>query len=248
MRMILHSATMGLIPWLKKGRAVRGSKPLESLSCGEGAMLPNTQPTDHTAAHPAPSPLESFSDGVIAVIITIMVLEFKLPQEPGPRAFIVAVVPTLTVYLLSFTFTGIYWINHNHLVNRLKRVDAPILYANLLLLLSLSLLPFTTSYVLSQKFNSFSVAIYAGELFLSGLAFVVLSAVITRHLYRTGVADLAKLATQKAEARKSFLSLALYALAVPLAYWHPFIAASNLALGTLLWIVPGFMLPASRSL
>jgi cytochrome b561 len=98
--------------------------------------------------------------------------------------------------------------------------------------------------VLSEKFNSFSVAVYAGELSLSGLGFVVLSAAVTRHFHRTGIANPVKLATQKAEARKGFLSLALYALAVPLAYWHPFIAATNLVLGTLLWIVPGFMLPS----
>src|SRR6516225_6217777 len=99
---------------------------------GQGTMPPNTPHTDYPPESPAPSRLESFSDGVIAVIITIMVLEFKLPQEPGPKAFITHVVPTLAVYLLSFTYTGIYWINHHHLVNRLKRVDAPILYANLL--------------------------------------------------------------------------------------------------------------------
>ena len=209
-------------------------------------MPPNNLPTDYAPEAPAPSRLESFSDGVIAVIITIMVLEFKLPREPGSKAFLQGVVPTLAVYLLSFTYTGIYWINHNHLVQRLKRVDAPILYANLLLLFCLSLLPFATSYALSEKFNSFSVAVYAGELFLSGLGFVVLSAAITRHFHRTDTANPVMLATQKAEARKSFLSLALYALAVPLAYWHPFFAAADLALGTLLWIVPGFMLPASR--
>jgi len=209
-------------------------------------MPPNTLPTDHAPEALAPSRLESFSDGVIAVIITIMVLEFKLPHEPGPKAFITDVLPTLAVYLLSFTYTGIYWINHNHLLHRLKHVDAPILYANLLLLFCLSLLPFATSYVLSEKFNSFSVAVYAGELFLSGLGFVALSAAITRHFYRTDTADPIRLATQKAEARKSFLSVALYALAVPLAYWHPFIAVAGLAVGTLLWIVPGFMLPASR--
>jgi uncharacterized membrane protein len=209
-------------------------------------MSPNTLPTDYAREAPSPSRLESFSDGVIAVIITIMVLEFKLPHEPGPKAFITDITPTLAVYLLSFTYTGIYWINHHHLVNRLKRVDAPILYANLLLLFCLSLLPFATSYVLSQKFSSFSVAVYAGELFLSGLGFVVLSAAVTRHFHRTGTANSVKLATQKAEGRKGFLSLALYALAVPLAYWHPSIALANLALGTLLWIVPGFMLPASR--
>jgi uncharacterized membrane protein len=209
-------------------------------------MLPNTLPTDHAVDQPAPSRLESFSDGVIAVIITIMVLEFKVPQEPGPKAFISAVAPTLAVYLLSFTYIGIYWINHNHLLHRLKHVDAPILYANLLLLFCLSLLPFATSYVLSENLNSFSIAVYAGELFLSGLAFVVLSASITRHFHRTGTSNPAKLATQKAEARKSFLSLGLYVLAAPLAYWHPLIAVAALAAGTLLWIVPGFMLPASR--
>jgi len=209
-------------------------------------MLPNTLPKDHAEEQLAPSRLESFSDGVIAVIITIMVLEFKLPQEPGPKAFVSAVAPTLAVYLLSFTYTGIYWINHNHLTHRLKHVDAPILYANLFLLFCLSLLPFATSYVLSENLNSFSVAVYAGELFLSGLAFVVLSASITRHLHRTGISNPAKLATQKAEARKSFLSLGLYVLAVPLAYWHPFIAVAALAAGTLLWIVPGFMLPHPR--
>src|SRR3954464_9401243 len=191
-------------------------------------MPQNTQLTDHVAEHPPPSRLESFSDGVIAVIITIMVLEFKLPQEPGPKPFLVALVPTLAVYLLSFTYTGIYWINHNHLVHRLKHVDAPILYANLLLLFCLSLLPFATSYVLSEELNSFSLAVYAGNLFLSGLAFVVLSAAITRHFHRTGASNPAKLAAQKAEARKSCLSLGLYVLAAPLAYWHPFIAVAVL--------------------
>ena len=206
-------------------------------------MPPNTLPPDYTPEAPAPSRLESFSDGVIAVIITIMVLEFKLPQEPGPKAFITHVIPTLAVYLLSFTYTGIYWINHNHLVNRLNGVDAPILYANLLFLFCLSLLPFATSYVLSEKFNSFSVAVYAGELFLSGLGFLVLSTAVTRYFHRIGTANPVKLATQKAEGRKAFFSLALYVLAVPLAYWHPSIAAAALTLGTLLWIVPGFMLP-----
>jgi len=212
----------------------------------KGLCPQSTLPMNYAPDAPAPSRLESFSDGVIAVIITIMVLEFKLPQEPGPKAFIADIVPTLAVYLLSFTYTGIYWINHNHLVQRLKRVDAPILYANLLLLFCLSLLPFATSYVLSEKLNSFSVAVYASELFLSGLAFTVLSSAVTRYFHRTGTVNPVKLATQKAEARKSCLSLALYALAVPLAYWHPFIAVANLVLGTLLWIVPGFMLPASR--
>ena len=209
-------------------------------------MPPNSVPTEHARESPAPARLESFSDGVIAVIITIMVLEFRLPQGPGPKAFLSSIVPTLAVYLLSFTYTGIYWINHHHLVNRLRRVDAPILYANLLLLFCLSLIPFATRYVLSENFNSFSVAVYAGELFLCGLAFTLLSAAVTRHFHRTGAVNPVKMDIQKAEARKASLSLALYVLAMPLAYWHPSLAVAALVLGTLLWIVPGFMLPESR--
>ena len=208
-------------------------------------MSEHTVPTDYNSDDPSPSRLESFSDGVIAVIITIMVLNFKLPHDPGPKAFAVTFLPTLAVYLLSFTFSGIYWINHHHLIHRLKRVDAPILYANLLLLFCLSLLPFATSYVLNEKFNSFSVAVYAGALFLSGAGFILLSVAITRHFHRTGAANPVNVAMQRAEWRKSLLSLAMYASAVPLAYWRPFISAADLALVTLLWIIPGFMLPAS---
>lgn len=203
-------------------------------------------PSRYNEDDPSPSRLESFSDGVIAVILTIMVLDFKLPHDPGPKAFIAAILPTLAVYLLSFTFTGIYWINHHHLIHRLKRVDAPILYANLLLLFFLSLLPFATSYVLNEKFEPFSVAVYAGALFLSGIGFTLLSAGVTRHFRRTGVANPVTVAIQRAEWRKSLMSLGMYAFAVPLAYWHPFIAAADLALATLLWIVPGFLLPPAR--
>ena len=78
------------------------------------------------AYQPSPSRLEAFSDGVIAVIITIMVLDFKVPKDPG-MAGLLTVLPTLAVYLLSFTFVGIYWVNHHHLVDRLKRVDHLIL-------------------------------------------------------------------------------------------------------------------------
>jgi uncharacterized membrane protein len=96
--------------------------------------------------HPPASParLEAFSDGVIAVIITIMVLELKVPHQDG-LAGLYAVLPTLAVYLLSFTFTGIYWINHHHLVHRTDEADSLILYANLAFLFTLSLLPFCTS-------------------------------------------------------------------------------------------------------
>jgi uncharacterized membrane protein len=200
-----------------------------------------------TDALPSPSRLEAFSDGVVAVIITIMVLDFKIPHAPGARAFVPAVLPTLAVYLLSFSFTGIYWINHHHLVDRLKRVDAPILYSNLLFLFALSLLPFCTSYAIAEKFDSFSVAVYAGSLFLSGIGFVSLSMAIRRHLQRHGgVPSEVEMAIQEAEWKKGLLSLTMYGSAIPLAFWHPLAAAGVIAMVTLVWVLPGFLLRAAH--
>jgi uncharacterized membrane protein len=197
--------------------------------------------------NPTPARLEAFSDGVIAVIITIMVLEFKSPHDPRPIAFFAAFLPTLAVYALSFTFTGIYWVNHHHLVDRLHRIDAAILWSNLFFLFCLSLLPFCTGYALEQHFNSFSVAVYAAELLLAGTGFLTLSHAITRHQHRHGQTptDL-EASIQQAEWRKGLLSLTLYACAIPLAFWHPAAAAAIILLTTAIWILPGFLIPAAH--
>jgi uncharacterized membrane protein len=196
---------------------------------------------------PTPARLEAFSDGVIAVIITIMVLEFKLPHQSGPAAFAAAILPTLAIYAFSFTFTGIYWINHHHLVDRLKRVDAAILYSNLFFLFALSLLPFCTSYALSERFDSFSVAVYAGSLLLSGIGFLSLSKAITRHQRRHGTLRTElEAALQDAEWRKGLLSLTMYAAAIPLAFWHPLFAMADISLNTLVWVLPGFLTRAGH--
>lgn len=100
------------------------------------------------------SRLEAFSDGVIAVIITIMVLELKVPSQKG-IAGLLTILPTLIVYFISFSFTAIYWINHHHLVSRIEQADQRTLYANLAFLFCLSLLPFFTSYVLDKESDSF---------------------------------------------------------------------------------------------
>ena len=118
-------------------------------------------------AHPSPARLEAFSDGVIAVIITIMVLELKVPLESGLAGF-TSVFPTLGVYALSFSFTGVYWVNHHHLVHRTDEADERILYANLFFLFWLSLLPFFTNYVLDKKMDSFSVGLYVVSMILTG--------------------------------------------------------------------------------
>jgi TMEM175 potassium channel family protein len=184
----------------------------------------------HTSS---PARLEAFSDGVIAVIITIMVLELKVPQQGG-LAGLRAVLPTLAVYLLSFTLTGIYWINHHHLVHRTREADQRILYANLGFLFCLSLIPFFTSYLLDKKIDSFSVALYCTSMIVTGTSFLLLRLSISRRLRLAGELDQEDVATQ----RKHWMSLGLYLIAGPLAFYHPYLALGVVAMVTVVWIVP----------
>ena len=186
-------------------------------------------------AHPIATParLEAFSDGVIAVIITIMVLELKVPHQDG-LAGLRAVLPTLGLYLISFAFTGVYWINHHHLIHRTEEADERILYANLCFLFCLSLLPFFTSYVIEKKADSFSVALYAASMILTGISFLFLRLAIGRLLTLSGSLEQEDIATQ----RKHYASLALYVIAIPLAQFHPYLALAAITLVTIVWIVP----------
>jgi uncharacterized membrane protein len=179
------------------------------------------------------SRLEAFSDGVIAVIITIMVLELKVPARQGV-AGLLSLLPTLAVYFISFSFTGIYWINHHHLVHRIKQSDQRVLYANLGFLFCLSLLPFFTSYVLEKESDSFSIALYAASMVITGFSFLLLRLAIERRMRVAGAFHPIDAAIQ----RKHLLSLACYGLAMPLAYYHPSLALADIGLVTLIWIVP----------
>ncbi len=180
-----------------------------------------------------PARLEAFSDGVLAVIITIMVLELKVPHENG-AAGLNAVLPILFVYILSFTFTGIYWVNHHLLVHRIEEVDSRILYSNLLFLFCASLLPYFTSWVLEKQHDSFSVVLYTLSLLASGFTFMLLRLAIERRLRLTGQRTSEDATTQ----RKHWLSLSLYLLAIPVALWHPILAMLVDSLVTLVWILP----------
>ena len=182
---------------------------------------------------PSPGRLEAFYDGVIAVIITIMVLELKIPAQNGP-AGLIAVVPTLVVYLLSFAFTGIYWINHHHLVHRTEEADELILYANLFFLFCLSLLPFFTSYVLDKRMDSFSVALYAASMVVTGFSFLLLRLSIARRLRKADKLESQDTAVQ----HKHWMSLLTYVVAVPLAFYHPNLALGLCAFVTVIWITP----------
>ena len=195
-------------------------------------------------SQPTPARLEAFSDGVIAVIITIMVLELKTPHDPGV-AGLLHMLPALAVYAMSFSFTGIYWVNHHHLVDRIKRVDHLILWSNLIFLFFLSLLPFFTNYLIDKGVQSFSVALYGVSMLVVGISFTALQKAITRHLRHSAAPDdpeqnPAELAQHLAEQRKAKISLAMYLASVPLAFWQPWVALAVIALVTVLWIIPTF--------
>ncbi len=178
--------------------------------------------------------LEAFSDGVLAVIITIMVLELKVPHEDGLPGLL-TLAPILFVYLLSFTFIGIYWCNHHYLIHRVEEADHHVLYANLGFLFSASLVPFFTAYVIEKKSNSFSVALYAASMIFAGFTFLLLRIAVGRLLRKTGELDREDVATQ----RRHYFSLVLYLVAIPLAHFHPYLALGAITLVTIVWIVPG---------
>jgi len=181
-----------------------------------------------------PARLEAFSDGVIAVIITIMVLELKVPHASG-IAGLHAIWPTLLVYGLSFAFTGIYWVNHHLLVDRVEEIDSRVLYTNLLFLFSLSLLPFFTSWVLEKDREPFSVLLYTVSLVLTGGAFLMFRLSIERRQKLAGQHE----CKDAAEQTKHWISLALYGVAMFAALREPTVAMVLDALVTLVWVLPG---------
>ncbi len=157
--------------------------------------------------------LEAFSDGVIAIIITIMVLELKAPHEPTVAALL-ALWPVLLSYVLSFITVGIYWINHHHLLHLSQRVDRRTLWANMHLLFWLSLVPFATAYMGESKATPLSVAMYAGLMTICSSTWWLLAGHATQHLASEGEPS----SLARARTRKVALAIALNAAAVPIAY------------------------------
>src|SRR5437762_9225270 len=124
--------------------------------------------------------LEAFSDGVIAVLITIMVLELKVPHGTDPDT-LRPLVPIFLTYVLSFVFLGIYWNNHHHMLQATERINGAILWANLHLLFWLSLVPFVTGWMGENHFASLPTAVYGAVLLMAGIAYTILQAAIIRH-------------------------------------------------------------------
>ena len=177
--------------------------------------------------------LEAFSDGVIAIIITIMVLELKTPSGSGLDA-LRPLAPLFFSYVLSFIYVGIYWNNHHHLLHAVSRVSGPILWANLHLLFWLSLIPFVTAWSGATNFAPVPVACYGFVLVMAGAAYYLLTgALIRRHGQDS---DLARAVGRDS---KTIVSVALYAAAIPCAlYWNVLPAFALYAAVAAMWIVP----------
>jgi uncharacterized membrane protein len=176
--------------------------------------------------------LEAFSDGVFAIIITIMVLELRVPHG-GDLTALRPLVPVFLSYVLSFVYLGIYWNNHHHMLQATKHVSGLILWANLHLLFWLSLFPFVTGWMGENHFSPVPTAVYGGVLLLAGIAYYLLQRAIMRV---EGPASL--LATAVGADFKGILSLLCCAIAIPLAFASPWIADGLYVAVALMWLIP----------
>jgi TMEM175 potassium channel family protein len=176
--------------------------------------------------------LEAFSDGVLAVIITIMVLELKMPHGASLAA-LKSVIPVLLSYILSFVYVGIYWNNHHHLLHASQRVNGATLWANLHLLFWLSLIPFTTAWMGGNHISSWPVAVYGTVLLLAGTAYFILTKTLIRLHGHSST-----LAASIGSDRKSKISIAIYAIAILLAFVQPWIASLCYVIVAIIWLVP----------
>jgi uncharacterized membrane protein len=176
--------------------------------------------------------LEAFSDGVIAILITIMVLELKLPHGDDWQA-LVSLRPVLLSYVLSFVYLGIYWNNHHHMLHLTSRINGRILWTNLHLLFWLSLIPFTTSWIGDNPHSAVPTAIYGANLLMAGVAFMLLE----RSIIASQGQD-SPLAAAVGDDWKGIASAALYAAAIPLAFVREWIADGIYVVVAMMWFVP----------
>ena len=181
----------------------------------------------------SPGRLEAFSDGVIAIILTIMVLELKSPESPDPHA-LAHEWPIFISYVISFFYVAVYWINHHHLFHRVKRVDLPILWTNNLVLFCMSLIPFFTEWMESTRLSPFPTAVYAAVMLLNGAAFSVLN----RAVGRQSIASPDFVLLERAAMRKNLIAIGIYAVAIPVAYYRTPLSLALVSLVAVLYAVP----------
>jgi len=178
------------------------------------------------------SRLEAFSDGVIAILITIMVLELHTPPS-ADLSGLLEVLPTVGLYALSFVYLGIYWNNHHHLLHATSQINGTVLWANLHLLFWLSLIPFSTRWMGESGLAPLPTAAYGGVLLLSGVAYTILVRCILACQPPNSL-----LASAIGSDRKGLISLVLYAAAIPLTLVNAWLAVALYALVALIWLVP----------
>ncbi len=178
------------------------------------------------------SRLEAFSDGVIAIIITIMVLEMSIPEGATLNA-LSKVLPLFLTYIFSFIMVGIYWNNHHHLFQAVHKINGKILWANLTLLFWLSLFPFGTGWMGNNHFQQYPVALYGCILLMAALSFVILVRCITNLEGKDAPITKAVKKNQKA-----VLSSVIYAIAIIIAFFYPIISVGLYVVVALIWIIP----------
>ena len=176
--------------------------------------------------------MEAFSDGVLAVIITIMVLEMKSPHGTN-LADLQPLLPVFFSYVLSFIYIGIYWNNHHHLLQAAQHVAGSILWANLHLLFWLSLVPFATAWMGENHFEPWPVALYGVVLLFAGIAYSILTKTLIAHHGKDST-----LAVSIGSDRKGKLSVIVYAVAIPLSFVRPRIACACYVLVAVMWLIP----------
>jgi len=176
--------------------------------------------------------LTAFTDGVVAIIITIMVLELKVPA--GPTATdLVRNLPVLATYVLSFVYVAIYWNNHHHLLQTVRSVSGGVLWANMHLLFWLSLTPFATAWMGQNGLSAVPVVAYGGVLIMNGVAYTILTLTLIRHEGQDSL-----IARAIGRDLKGWASLAAYALAIALAFTAPVASIAIYGLVALLWLIP----------
>ncbi|MES2746990.1 MAG: TMEM175 family protein [Bacteroidota bacterium] len=176
--------------------------------------------------------LEAFSDGVLAIIITIMVLEFKVPESVSYEA-VAPLVHKFLSYILSFIYIGIYWNNHHHMMHTVKRVNGKILWANLYLLFWLSLIPFATAWIGEHHFAPFPMLFYGFVLLMNAMAYFILQRVILNHHGKDSL-----LSKALGKDYKGKISPVLYVIGIGFAPFYPMIAGFLYTLVALIWLVP----------
>ena len=175
---------------------------------------------------------EAFSDGVIAIIITIMVLELRVP-EGGSLASLQPLIPKFLSYILSFVYLGIYWNNHHHMLHAVKEVNGASLWANLHLLFWLSLVPFVTSWMGENHFTQWPVALYGLVLLMAAIAYTILAKSLISNQEKNK-----KLAMAFGKDEKGKLSMLLYALGIVFAFFYQPVSLALFAVVAMIWFIP----------